>query len=73
MQEFKFVISISADGETVEGEIKGIKGHKCEDVQHVLDQIGVEVEHRHTAEHDESEPVRFGQSGGNKLQLGGKW
>jgi hypothetical protein len=71
-QEFTFTITISADGETVEGQVEGMKGRKCEDVQHVLDQIGAEVEHRHTAEYDESEPVRFGQSDDNKLQLG-KW
>jgi hypothetical protein len=70
-QEFTFSITISADGETVEGQVHGMAGHKCEDVLHVLDQIGEEIEHRHTSEYEQSEPVRFGQSGSNKLQLGG--
>lgn len=73
MQEFTLRIVISADGETVTGEVHGVKGHSCEDVQHVLDEIGNEIEHRHTHEYDEKEPVRLGgKSGSNKLQLGGR-
>lgn len=70
-QDFEFVITISADGETVTGEVKGLKGHKCEDVQHVLDQIGNEIEHHHTAEWDEKEPVRLAGTTSNTLKLGG--
>jgi len=70
-QEFTFTITISADGETVEGQVKGMKGHKCESVQHVLDQVGEEIEHRHTVEYDESEPVRFGGKTNRTLKLGG--
>lgn len=72
MQEFTFRITISADGEEVTGEVHGVKGHSCEDVQHVLDEIGREVEHRRTSEYDEREPVRFGSANGNTLKLGGR-
>lgn len=71
MQEFTFQIMISADGETVTGEVQGIKGKRCEDVQHVLDEVGKELEHRHTWEYEEKEPVRLGgSSAGDKLHLG---
>ena len=50
MQEFTFRIMISADGETVTGEVQGVKGHSCEDVQRVLDEIGRVVENRRTHE-----------------------
>jgi len=71
MQEFTFNITISADGETVVGEIHGIKGKKCTNVARLLDTIGTEIEHRHTAEYNEREPVRIGgQSNSGKLHLG---
>jgi len=70
MQEFTFRITISADGETVTGEVQGVKGHSCEDVQRVLDEIGREVEHRRTHEYDEKEPVRLAGTTSSTLRLG---
>jgi len=72
MQEFTLNITISEDGETVEGQVEGMKGHKCEDVQHVLDQIGQELEHHRTHEYDEKEPVRIvGKANDDTVHLGG--
>jgi len=59
MQEFTLTITISADGETVEGEVSGIKGKRCSDVAALLDKVGEETEHRHTADYDAPEPVQL--------------
>ena len=59
MQEFKLTVTISADGETVVGEISGIKGKKCSDIAALLDQVGDELEHRHTSDYDAPEPVQI--------------
>jgi hypothetical protein len=70
-QDFRFVIIISADGETVTGEVHGIKGKSCEDVQRVLDEVGQELDYRHTWEYEAKEPVRLGSKpGSGKLTLG---
>lgn len=60
MQQFTLTITISADGETVEGEVAGMKGKKCAGVAKLLDQVGEELEHRRTADWDEPEPVSVG-------------
>jgi hypothetical protein len=70
-QSFTLRIIISKDGETVEGQVEGMKGHSCEDVQHVLDQVGQEIEHHHTADFDKSEPVQLGGKTSGTLKLGG--
>ena len=74
MQEFTLRITISADGETVTGQIHGIKGKKCTNVAHLLDEIGQETEHYHTYEYDEKEPVQLtGTAGESVVQLGGRY
>jgi hypothetical protein len=58
-QDFTFTIDISADGQTVEGTVTGMTGHKCSDVSKILNALGQEVEHRHTGDYDKTEPVRI--------------
>jgi len=71
MQDFELTITISPDGETVEGEVKGIKGHGCGDVQKLLDKIGDELEHRHTPEWDQRVPVAVGGRASRWQRIGG--
>ena len=59
MQAFTLTITISTDGETVVGEVEGIKGKRCSDISALLDKVGEELEHRHTAEWSEPEPVQI--------------
>jgi hypothetical protein len=70
MQEFKLTITISPDGETVEGEVSRMKGKKCANVAKLLDQVGEELEHRHTADWDRAEPVSVGRQTGRTITLG---
>lgn len=70
MQDFVLVIEISADGETVSGEVEGIHGKRCSDISALLDQVGQEVEHRHTADWDKPEPVQIGASNAGSVKLG---
>jgi len=70
MQDFELTITISADGETVVGEVAGMRGKRCANVAALLDRVGQELEHRHTAEHDAPEPVRLGTSTARTLQIG---
>ena len=74
-QQFELTIEISADGRTVTGTITGIHGHKCENVAALLDEIGLEVEHRHTPDYDQVEPVEIKTSGVRHQTIGGpgKW
>lgn len=73
MQEFTLIIDISADGEEVVGEVKGIAGKRCHDIQGLLDQVGQEIEHRHTADWDKPEPVQIGTSSTSGVTLGKGW
>jgi hypothetical protein len=50
MQSFTLTITISADGESVEGTIRGMQGKKCSNVAALLDEVGRELEHRHTVD-----------------------
>lgn len=70
MQEFKLTITISPDGEIVEGEVSGMKGKKCANVSRLLDQVGEELEHRHIAGWNEPEPVSIGRQAGRTIILG---
>lgn len=70
-QAFTFTIDISADGETVQGTVAGIKGKSCGNVQKLLDQLGEELEHTHTADWDAPEPVQLGVKGGG-IRIGGR-
>jgi len=73
MQEFTLVVSISADGEIVEGEVQGMHGKKCANVAALLDQVGEELEHRHTGDWDKAEPVQIGTGSNSTLTLGRGW
>ena len=57
MQNFTLTITISADGETVEGQISGMQGKKCSNIAALLDKVGNELEHKHTVDYDRPEPV----------------
>jgi hypothetical protein len=57
MQNFTLTITISADGETVEGQISGMQGKKCSNIAALLDKVGNELDHRHTVDYDRPEPV----------------
>ena len=50
MQNFVLIVEISADGETVAGQVQGVHGKKCANISALLDQVGQELEHRHTAD-----------------------
>lgn len=71
-QNFTLTITISKDGETVIGEVAGISGKKCSDIAALLDQVGEETEHRHTADYDRPEPVTIGAAK-KRLTIGRKW
>ena len=74
MQDFTLTITISPDGETVEGAITGIKGKRCSNIAALLDKVGEELEHCHTADYDEPEPVSVSSTSSQTLNLGGrKW
>jgi hypothetical protein len=73
-QQFELTIDISADGRTVTGTVTGIHGHTCENVAALLDEVGREVEHKHTADWDKPEPVEIKTSGQRHQTIGGgKW
>jgi hypothetical protein len=73
-QQFELTIEISPDGRTVTGTVEGIHGHKCENVTALLDEVGREVEHRHTPDWDKTEPVEIKTSGQRHQTIGpGKW
>ena len=59
MQDFTLTITISPDGETVVGQVSGVKGKVCSDIVALLDQVGDEIEHHHTADYDTPEPVQI--------------
>jgi len=69
MQAFTLTITISVDGETVVGEVSGIKGKRCSDIAALLDKVGDETEHRHTADYDAVEPVQINAGIGSTLSL----
>lgn len=71
MQDFTLTITISADGEEVVGEVSGMKGKKCSDVAALLDQVGDELEHRHTDDYSANEPVSIGTTTKHTLTIGG--
>ena len=72
MQEFTLTINISADGETVEGTVTGMQGKGCSNVAALLDRVGQELEHRHTDDYDQAEPVQIGATGSRRLWQGGR-
>lgn len=69
-QEFTLIITISEDGETATAEVNGIKGRKCSDVAKMVEELGEVIEHRHTADYDQPEPVALNRTGG-RLRIGG--
>lgn len=69
-QNFTFTIDISANGETVTGTVAGIKGKTCHNVQKMLDDLGQEIEHRHTSDWDKPEPVALAVKPGG-VKIGG--
>lgn len=73
MEEFTLIVDISADGETVEGEVQGIHGKRCANIVALLDKVGEEIEHRHTADWDKPEPVRIGGRTNETLLQGRGW
>jgi len=73
MQNFTLTISISADGETVEGEIAGMQGKKCSNIAALLDKVGIETEHRHTVDYHRPEPVSIGQATSRTQTTGSGW
>ena len=73
MQEFTLIVEISADGETVEGTVQGMHGKKCANVAALLDQVGQELEHRHTADWDRPEPVQIDTGTSSSLGVGRGW
>lgn len=56
--EFEFTITISEDGNTVEGLVQKLAGPNCGHVSGIIADLGEEVEHRHTADYDRPTHVR---------------
>jgi hypothetical protein len=73
MQNFTLTITISEDGETVEGTISGMQGKKCSNVAALLDKVGGELEHRHTIDYDRPEPVSVGTGTSRTVNIGRRW
>ena len=69
-QEFTLTVTISADGETVETEVAGIKGSGCHALQEMFNKLGDELEHRQTAEYSQRAPVSIGQTTSRYQRLG---
>jgi hypothetical protein len=55
-QEFTLTVTIYPDGR-VTGLVEGVKGPSCEKVSSALAALGREVEHHHTPDWDQPEPV----------------
>jgi hypothetical protein len=48
-----------------------MQGKRCSNIAALLDKVGEELDHRHTADYDKTEPVRIGGSTTGSLHLGG--
>ena len=58
---------------TVEGTVTGMQGKKCSNTAALLDKVGEELEHRHTADYDQSEPVSVGGTTTQQTIGSGRW